>query len=280
MKKIFVLFLLFFGLPAHANMMGDGIGMCGAYKYDNIYASFKPNEYTCDIDTYLPRQSTTCVACPTGFKCEGGTYVFSETQDQGLIAKEYGCKNGYFLPAASETCAACPVGWDCAGGIFYYSATEFQGLKKFARYMAGNEAGVCAANYAHGIYAVFTQTDYVCNSGYFLPAASETCAACPHGYSCAGGTFHYNAREHQGLTRVATYYTANEANACAANFAHNLNAVFTPNQIEIIWQDAAQLDVTANDARYVTYGTDIRTPANPPHIPGKVFTGWKFIPAQ
>ena len=78
----------------------------------------------------------------------------------------------------------------------------------------------------YNLNAVFEQVSYTCASGYFLPANSTTCAVCPSGYTCGGGTFYYNNTQSQGLVRVDNLYTTNETNACAANFAHNFNAVF------------------------------------------------------
>ena len=276
MKKIVVLILSVFTLPAMAISLGNGVGVCGNYKYDEIYAVFEPISYTCAANEYLPKQTTGCAACPTGFTCPGGTYAFNETSDQGLIPNEYTCNSGYFLPAASETCVACPSGWNCPGGTFGYSRTDYQGLTKSATYMAGNENNVCAANYAHGIYAVFSINEYTCQSGYFLPASGTACAVCPAGYSCTGGTFTYSKDKSQGLTRVAEYYTVNEVNACAANFSHNLNAVFTPNVITINWGGASAEDISANNAGQCIYGGDIRTPVKAIHVPGKTFVGWTF----
>ena len=137
-------------------------------------------------------------------------------------------------------------------------------------------------NTAH-MRAVFAPNEHTCAPGYYLPANVDACVACPTGHNCPGGTYTFNKNVAQGITYNTI--TQNIPYGCnellSANGAMFLRAKFEPNQIEIVWQDAAQSDVTANDARYVTYGTDIRTPANPPpHIPGKVFTGWKFIPAQ
>lgn len=276
MKKVFVLSLLFVSAPASAIIVTDWTGQCGAYKYDVVYARFEPNSYVCNVNTYLPRQATTCAACPSGFDCDGGTFTFSETNDQGLTPHTVTCQSGYFLPAASESCVACPSGYTCPGGTFDVNQTEFQGLAKSATYMAGNEVGVCAANYAHRIYAVFTPIPYVCASGQFLPAASTACAACPSGYTCAGGTYYYHKTNAQGLTRVDQKYTTNEVKACAANFAHNLIATFEPNVITVIWDGADPEDVAANNAGTITYDGDIRTPKKAQHINGKVFVGWKF----
>ena len=48
------------------------------------------------------------------------------------------------------------------------------------------------------------------------------------------------------------------------------------NEIRITWTDAAEADVTANNAGVCTYGGDIRTPVRAATKPGKTFVGWKF----
>ena len=235
MKKIYVLFLLFFVSQSGAIVVSDFTGKCGTYKYDNVYASFNPISYTCSNGQYLPANALGCESCPaTGFTCPGGTFNFNANVDQGLIPNSYTCASGTFLPAAATTCASCPTGWTCAGGTFDFNRTEFQGLVKNSTYIAGNENNVCASNYASRIYAVFTPIQYTCQSGYFFPADSEACAPCPAGYTCPGGTFFYHKLQAQGLTRVDSAYTANETNACSSNFDHFLNASFTPNQYNCV----------------------------------------------
>ena len=48
------------------------------------------------------------------------------------------------------------------------------------------------------------------------------------------------------------------------------------NEITINWTDAAEADITANNAGMCTYGGDIRTPVRAATKPGKTFVGWKF----
>lgn len=73
-----------------------------------------------------------------------------------------------------------------------------------------------------------------------------------------------------------TYCAASQTIGTDESGNQTFTAQWTPNYIEIVWQDAAAADVTANDAGHVTYDSDIRTPANPPYRPGKIFTGWAF----
>ena len=48
------------------------------------------------------------------------------------------------------------------------------------------------------------------------------------------------------------------------------------NEIRITWTDAAEADVTANNAGVCTYDGEIRTPVRAATKPGKTFVGWKF----
>jgi len=228
MKKLLLLSLLFFTLPAKALIVNDWNGMCGVYKYDTIYASFEPISYTCAVNTYLPKQTTGCAACPSGFDCDGGTFAYSERYDQGLTPHTITCQSGKFLPANSETCMNCPSGYTCSGGTFSVNRTEYQGLTKNSTYMLGDENGVCASNYGHKIYSVWQAIPYTCASGQFLPAASTTCAACPADYSCSGGTFYFNAKNNQGLSNQTTF-TNNLTNVCATNAPHGFIATYEIN---------------------------------------------------
>ena len=88
----------------------------------------------------------------------------------------------------------------------------------------------CGNSMYDNIYAIFEITSYTCNSGYFLPADTLQCAPCPAGYTCNGGTFNYNAKYSQGLTRDVNLYTTNENNVCAYNFTESFVAKFTPNE--------------------------------------------------
>lgn len=123
---------------------------------------------------------------------------------------------------------------------------------------------------------VFERNTYVCANGYFLPANGTACVACPVDATCPGGTFEFNDTTPQGIV-INNHVTHNLNNVCGAE-RRFFRPVFVPNTINIIWRDANNADIATNDAAVTVYDGDIRTPANPPHIPGKIFTGWKFTP--
>lgn len=93
-----------------------------------------------------------------------------------------------------------------------------------------NVPNACGVNFPHYLQAIITLSQYTCQSGYFLPAYTEGCRACPSGYTCNGGTFTFNETEAQGLTKTENIHTQNEPNLCAVNIPHHLRAIFEPNQ--------------------------------------------------
>ena len=129
------------------------------------------------------------------------------------------CENGYFLPVNSLTCAPCPTGFTCPGGTFVFSATDAQGLSLGnSRITASVLNNACVPHIAtRRMYAVFTMGTYTCESGYFLPAASTTCAPCPTGFTCSGGTFGRDDINAQGIVKNSQYLSSSANNACASN---------------------------------------------------------------
>lgn len=153
MKRIYVLFLLFFALPSIADVVDNFTNMCGNIAYYNLATSFAPIEYVCDSGTFLPADTLGCTACPYGATCGGGTYAFDETIAQGILyqepitqnqnklcsvnfvtmkatfaPKEYNCNPGYYLPADAITCVQCPSNSACSGGTYSFNETTAQGI--------------------------------------------------------------------------------------------------------------------------------------------------------
>ena len=89
---------------------------------------------------------------------------------------------------------------------------------------------------AHKYYAVYEINTYTCDPGYFLPANTEGCRACPSGYTCSGGTFTFNEHMYQGIVvRNVTNATIN--NVCAINFPAKMHAVYEPNSVTLNFDD-------------------------------------------
>lgn len=94
MIKIFVIFaVLYYGVAYADNYITQNVnGGCDAANLLTVNNKtvltpvFEPIEYTCNSGTFLPANSTQCVACPTGFTCPGGTYAFNENQASGISA--------------------------------------------------------------------------------------------------------------------------------------------------------------------------------------------------
>ena len=265
MKKSYIITLLFLSLPVMAteSVVNDFSNTCGNYKILN--AVFE-QAYTCASGYYLPANSTTCESCLADFYCGGGTYTFNETTPHGIIACDsgthsptgassasqcvigYTCASGQYLPKNTTICTVCPNGYICAGGTFMFNENSDQGLLKTGT--ISDFTNTCG-NYQI-LNAVFELAQPTCASGQYLPANTTSCVACPNGYTCAGGTFTFDANIDQGIVG---------------------------NTITVIWNGATAEDVAANNAGTITYGGDIRTPVrvDPSQIPvGKRFVGWVF----
>ena len=70
----------------------------------------------------------------------------------------------------------------------------------------------CAANTPRVLNAVFELGTYTCAAGYYLPANSETCTACPAGSYCPGGTYTFNENDAQGINACPAGTSTNGAN--------------------------------------------------------------------
>lgn len=64
------------------------------------------------------------------------------------------------------------------------------------------------------MFAAFEPYEYTCANGYYLPADTLGCVACPAGATCNGGTFNFNATMPQGIIHTAPI-SQNQSNLCS-----------------------------------------------------------------
>ena len=148
---------------------------------------------------------------------------------------------------------------------------------KFAfanEYITQNVQGGCVE--ISYISAVFEPKTYNCSSGYFLPANTDGCIACPQNAICAGGTFTFDMTHAQGIIQDALV-SSNISHGCAANLLMGTipSAVFEPNTITISWDDGDN-DPTNNPISTCMYDGAISTPTTIPTKRGHIFNGWRF----
>lgn len=169
LKNFFFVFALFV-CSAHATDT-----MCESGK-DNFYAEYVPISIQCQSGSYLPANSLNCSLCSNNYTCNGGTFYFNETQNQGIdynhIVKgtnvcaekfssnfyavyetlEITCNVGYYLGAGAETCTSCPTNSYCPGGTFYFDETKNQGV--YFNHIA-NGTTFCSENFPTNLYAIY-----------------------------------------------------------------------------------------------------------------------------
>ena len=205
------------GITGSIDPSDQGINYCG----DNMTSplgSKTTNDcsfvsVTCGAGYFLPGTTTTCSVCNLNYWCPGGTYTYSETEDQGKTAcpaeipySPYGspdetycsitasesvvCQAGQFLPTNSFACFECPVNSWCPGGIFPPSSDYEQGINSCDAGLV-SDSGSSSTDDCH-------EPAITCAEGYYLPANSAICDICTEGNWCPGGDY-YQSTENQGL---------------------------------------------------------------------------------
>ena len=97
MKKYFLSSMLVLGLitsafGADGTITGgagtctvDVLGVSDNNATANTIATWALNEYECPAGRYLDEDTLTCITCPTGAYCPGGTYTI-ESENKGTNA--------------------------------------------------------------------------------------------------------------------------------------------------------------------------------------------------
>ena len=156
MRKIIAIFvaIILNANFAYADLITENIpnGCNFVNGAPDLFAFFELNTHTCSAGYYLPANTDGCVACLSGHTCDGGTFSFNETIDQGIVVTypitttvTNGCDNyqhlfavfepnthtcdaGYYMPANTDGCVICPADSYCAGGTYTFNETAAQGI--------------------------------------------------------------------------------------------------------------------------------------------------------
>lgn len=157
--------------------IANGCGADNLLFVDNVSymsAIWHKNSYTCSPGYYLPANGIDCAECPADYTCNGGTYTFNETIDQGIVLNPiishdwpngcinlsdnsnmaaiwqrntYDCGAGYYLPADGVECVLCPQNNYCPGEKYEYSENITQGAMEcpsgLVAPMGGYDMGSC-----------------------------------------------------------------------------------------------------------------------------------------
>ena len=118
-----------------------------------------------------------------------------------------------------------------------------------------NVPNACGVSFPSNVHARFVPNTYTCNSGYFLPANSTTCVACPNGSTCSGGSFDFNPNSAQGII-YNTNINQNIPNSCSVAFPKDFKAKFVRNTINLNYDDGNGNITTTT----CTYGDTITFP--------------------
>ena len=96
------------------------------------------------------------------------------------------CSAGKYLPANSETCADCLDGYVCTGISGKSASSSDQGLS------------TCPDGKQPNADKSACEGAVQCPKGSYLPKNTQTCAECPDGFVCKGGSFRINQPTDQG----------------------------------------------------------------------------------
>lgn len=160
-----------------------------------------------------------------------------------LYAK-WGCASGFIANAANTACVGngITISFDANGGSDVANSTCIYGESltlsnvpvKFGcdftgwqftngQFVDATDTNVSCEYGTIGAYngtasatAQWAAKSIECAAGTYLPANSETCASCPAGYACAGGTYKYSTNsEHGNVMCSGSTYSESGASTCS-----------------------------------------------------------------
>lgn len=204
-RLLFIVFAGCFALPAFADIDSESmcvVGTLGASENNStveIEADWTPRSIQCNPGFYLDALTATCIQCPAGSYCDGGTYIYNDS-DQGKSSCPVAFPSSVAQNASQDNCYAdgsdiCATRNPYTGGhgsaIYANSATGTESCKTYY----GNQSN-CVLNTSNACDI----TGLNCDTGYIQ---DSTVVASPlMAYAEANGNW-TRYRSHNG---VHTYY--------------------------------------------------------------------------
>lgn len=157
-------------------------------KIDSELGSY--GVHLCPAD--FPNSASGSSASSSCYYTSGGTTLYYKNYPA--------CAAGTYRPKNSGTCTTCPKDHYCPGtAAAKPSKTSDAGLNSCP---PGTQSSLGAKSSSD------CQKHISCSAGQYLPANSETCAACTNGHYCTAGTYTKKA-ENQGLKVCGAEQTPN-----------------------------------------------------------------------
>ena len=189
----------------------------GSTGNKTFYAKWTKKSFTCTAGTYLPKGETTCSTCPktttnsgstVGAYCVGGTFSFSETNDQGITAcpvfdastrtSSFPSTTGFALSYSSGAATAWYTGQtaitQCLANYYFTNeagSVQWEGVRYntlTGKYDNG-AGGVYYTSLNPGYYLTNRYDDTYCDTSVDVrKKLYKTAAKCTAGYKCPGYT--------------------------------------------------------------------------------------------
>ena len=154
------------------------------------YAQWELDAVNCAAGTYLKGNTFSCASCPAGKYCVGGTYVFGNSNDQGITGN---CNAGRYSTggASAATCTACPSGYTSNVGATAQNKCYMSvPAGKYLSAKASSATNCPAGQYRSGAVTKYYGESVSCTNcaaNTYSTGGASSCAGCPSGYGVASG---------------------------------------------------------------------------------------------